>query len=319
MGRRIAIVVPVFEDWESFATLLRRMGEAFADLHDVRVQVVAVDDGSLTRYDPNTIPHISGILEVAVLRLATNLGHQRAIAVGLSALAPREDIDFVIVMDGDGEDRPEDIAALRSVAAANPGNAVMARRSKRSEHGLFKVGYVLYKWLFRILTGQTINFGNFCLLPMPIVRRLVYMAELWNNLPAALIRSRVRYTALPLARGTRYAGQSRMNMAGLVVHGLSAMSVYTDVIFVRIIMLACMVSGLTVIGMVVVALIRFFSDLGVPGWASTVFGTLTVILMQTLVIVIATCLVLLAGRGQRPIVPATDSGVYVAERIGWRD
>ena len=170
--------------------------------------------------------------------------------------------------------------------------------------------------MFTSITPVTCWIARFCLLPMSIVRRLVYMPELWNNLPAALIRSRVRYTSVPLARGTRYAGQSKMNLASLIVHGLSAMSVYTDVIFVRIILLAVFVVGLTMLGMMGVVAIRILTDLGIPGWASTMFGDLMIILMQTLVMVIATSLVLLAGRSQRPIVPFTDSSDFIIKSDG---
>lgn len=314
MGDRIAIVVPVLDDWVSFTALAYSIASQFTD-SGATVTLIAVDDGSSEPFDVASIelPGNTDVTEVSVLRLAVNLGHQRAIAVGLSSLARRDDIDMVVVMDGDGEDRPEDIAALRTANRRMPGHAVLARRSKRSERGVFRVGYVLYKWLFRALTGQTINFGNFSLLPMPIVRRLVYMPELWNNLPAALIRSRVRYTSVPLARGVRYAGQSKMNLASLIVHGLSAMSVYTDVIFVRIILLAGFVSGLAMLGMMGVVAVRLLTDLGIPGWASTMFGDLMIILMQTLVMVIATSLVLLAGRSQRPIVPFIDSSDFITK------
>lgn len=317
MGDRIAIVVPVLDDWVSFTALARRIADEFS-CSGATVSLVAIDDGSAEPFDVTSIelPADTGVSEISVLRLAVNLGHQRAIAVGLSSLARRDDVDMVIVMDGDGEDRPEDIAALRAAHRQNPGHAVLARRSKRSERGVFRVGYVLYKWLFRVLTGQTINFGNFSLLPMRIVRRLVYMPELWNNLPAALIRSRVRYTSVPLARGVRYAGQSKMNLASLIVHGLSAMSVYTDVIFVRIMLLAGLVSGLAMLGMIALVTVRMFTDLGVPGWASTMFGDLMIILMQTLVMVIATSLVLLAGRSQRPIIPIIDAAAFILEDSG---
>ena len=312
MNDRIAILTPVLDDWESFAILVHRIADAFAG-SGVGIGVIAVDDGSLTPFDPGTValPAGSAVTDVSVLRLAANFGHQRAIAVGLAALAKRGDIDSVVVMDSDGEDRPEDIVALRAAAAANPGHAILARRSKRSETGLFRIGYRVYKSVFRVLTGQTIDFGNFCWLPMPVVRRLVYMPDLWNNLPAALMRSRLRLTFVPLARGVRYAGQSKMNLPALVVHGLSAMSVHTDIIFVRVIILAGMVSALTLFGMAGVVAIRLFTDLAVPGWASAVFGSLIVILMQTLVMVIATALVLLAGRSARPIVPAVDAVVFI--------
>lgn len=312
-ARRVAVLVPVLDDWESFAILVERLSQSFLE-SGLTVRVVAVDDGSSEPFDPARLARLGGptLLDVSVIRLAVNLGHQRAIAVGLSALAPDADLDAIVVMDSDGEDRPEDIAALSDAHQLNPGAAVLARRTKRSETGIFRIGYALYKSLFRVLTGQTIDFGNFSLLPIAVVRRLVHMPELWNNLPAALMRSRVRYVSVPLARGARYRGRSKMNLLSLVVHGLSAMSVYTDVIFVRIILMAVFVSALTVMGMLGLLVLRLFTDMGVPGWASAMFGDLIIILMQTLVMVVATSLVLLAGRSQRPIVPIVDSPAFIA-------
>lgn len=314
MTERFAIIVPVLDDWESFATLVAHLADTFATI-DATAEVIAVDDGSSEPFDARSLAGLigGGLSAITIVRLATNLGHQRAIAAGLATVARRTDLNAVIVMDSDGEDRPEDIPALFAAHQQDPARAILAQRAKRSERGVFRIGYFFYKRLFRLLTGQTIDFGNFSLLPFAVVRRLVHMPELWNNLPAALIRSRVRYTPVPLARGVRYAGQSRMNLSSLVVHGMSAMSVYTDVIFVRIIFLAGLVSGLTALAMLGVVGIRIFTDLGIPGWASTMFGNLMVILMQTLVMVIATSLVLLSGRSQRPIIPLLDAPAFIAD------
>src|SRR5262249_6395913 len=152
---------------------------------------------------------------------------QRAIAVGLVDVAGRADLDGVIVMDCDGEDRPSDAAVLLAASGERPGQIVLAHRSRRSETRVFKIGYFIYKLTFRLLTGHWVSFGNFSVLPAWAVKRLVYMPDLWNNLPSALLRSRIPYSIVPTVRGTRYAGTSKMNLPALIVHGLSAMSVYT--------------------------------------------------------------------------------------------
>ena len=312
MHKRVLIVTPVLDDWTSFALLVRGIADAFVAA-DCCFSILAVDDGSSVPFDPASIrlPEASCVDDISILRLAANLGHQRAIAVGLSHIAKREDIDAVVVMDSDGEDRPDDIAALRAASDSHPDKVVLARRVARSETRVFRTGYVLYKFLFRVFSGQSISFGNFSLLPMPAVRRLVYMSELWNNLAAAVMRSRLRYTTVPVKRGNRYAGISKMNVPSLIVHGLSAMSVHTDIIFVRILLAATLLAALSVLGMFVVVLIRVFTQFGVPGWASTMFGDLVIVLVQTLVMIMATSLLVLAGRSQRPIVPVVDSPIFV--------
>jgi polyisoprenyl-phosphate glycosyltransferase len=313
--RTIAVVVPVLDDWTSFAALVADIGGQFAQ-REIAIQICAVDDGSLAPFALETIdlPPDSCIVGLEVIRLALNLGHQRAIAVGLCAIANNPAFDAVVVMDADGEDRPSDIAALLAASRDNPGSIVLARRVKRSEPPMFRVWYWLYRSLFQLLTGHAIRFGNFSLLPMAAVRRLVYMPELWNHLAASIMRSRLPYLAVPTARGVRFAGRSRMNLVGLIVHGLSALSVYTDMIFVRVLLAAGAIAGAAGLGIVAVAAIRFGTTLGIPGWATTVVGDLAIVLLLTLVVVIAATLTMLAGRSNRPIVPIADAPQFIAER-----
>jgi hypothetical protein len=313
--RSIAVVVPVLDDWPSFAALVAEIAGQFAP-DDLAIHVYAVDDGSLAPFPIETIrlPQTSCIASIEIIRLALNLGHQRAIAIGLCALADNGDFDAVLVMDSDGEDRPRDIAALLATADANPGSIVLARRARRSESATFRAWYTLYKLLFHLLTGQAISFGNFSLLPIAAVRRLVHMPELWNNLPASIIRSRLPYITVPTTRGVRFAGRSRMNLVSLIVHGLSALSVQTDMIFVRVLLAALVVACLAAIGIVAVTAIRVSTDLAIPGWATTAVGNLIIILLQTVVIIVAASLTMLAGRSNRPIIPTLDSRAYIAGR-----
>lgn len=249
-----------------------------------------------------------------ILRLALNLGHQRAIAVGLCAVADRTQFDAVLVMDSDGEDRPADIAALLEASRQHPDHVVLARRAKRSESPAFRFWYLIYKLIFHTLSGQVISFGNYSVVPMSAVQRLVHMPELWNNLAACILRSRLPYTTVPTARGVRYSGRSTMNLVSLVVHGLSVMSVYSDVIFVRALIAAAMVAALSVTGIAAVTITRFGTDLAIPGWATTAVGDLLIILLQTVVIMTAASLTMLGGRSNRPIIPIVDSARYIVRR-----
>ena len=310
--RRIAVVTPVLDDWGAFAELVRRIARTLASEADW-IEIVAVDDGSADSFDPSSIslPEGQHIDAFRILHLALNLGHQRAIAVGLVTLSGRKDLDSVIVMDSDGEDRPEDLPLLLAACRASPDRVIFAHRARRRESAAFKAGYFVYKFLFRALTGRTISFGNFSLLPIAAVRRLTHMPELWNNLPAAIIRSRLRFETVSTERGTRYIGQSKMNVTSLILHGLSAMSVYTDHIFVRVLLAAGAVSTLSLFAIMAVLAVRFGTDLAIPGWATTVFGDLVIILFQAVLMIVATGLMVLAGRSNRPTVPITDASMFI--------
>jgi polyisoprenyl-phosphate glycosyltransferase len=317
--RSVALVSPVLDDWASFATLISEISKEFTG-SEVRFHVCAIDDGSFTAIDLHSIilPPDTCIAQIEVVHLALNLGHQRAIAVGLCEIVDREEIEAAIVMDSDGEDRPVEISTLLAVARQYPGQIVLAERAKRSETLRFRFGYFLYKLLFRAMTGRTINFGNYSLLPMPAIRRLVHMPELWNHLAATVIRSRFPYRTVPTPRGARYHGKSTMNLASLIVHGLGAMSVHTDMIFVRVLLGASLLAVFSAICIAAVVAIRFVTDLAIPGWATTVTGDLLIILFQAFVTIIAISLVMLAGRSNRPIIPIFEHHHYIAGREFWR-
>src|SRR5207302_7995807 len=190
--------------------------------------------------------------------------------------------------------RPLDIAALLAAGQLHPAHVVLARRAKRSESSAFRFWYFVYKLGFHLLTGQAINFGNYSLIPMAAVRRLVHMPELWNNLAACILRSRLPYTTVPTVRGSRYSGRSTMNLVSLVVHGLSVMSVHGDVIFVRALLVAAFVAAASIAGIAAVTITRFATDLAIPGWATTALVDLLIILLQTAVIITPASLTLLA-------------------------
>ena len=310
---RLAIVTPVYDDWESFRELIRRLDAMAGAKPDTVFDVIAVDDGS-TEPLPGALladAAIAHLARVDVLRLACNLGHQRAIALGLVEVEARGTYEAVIVMDSDGEDRPEDIPMLLAALRAHPRRVVVARRARRSEGLVFRSLYSIYKIVFRLLTGKGIAFGNFCVLPAPWVSRLVSMPEIWNNLAGAITRSRMPIHAYPTDRGVRYAGESKMNLVGLLVHGLSAVSVYSDVAFTRILVFSCALAVLTIVGIGAVIGIRFFTDLAIPGWATYTVAALVIVLLQTLMLSLGSVFLLLNNRSMPQLLPRRMAAEYV--------
>jgi polyisoprenyl-phosphate glycosyltransferase len=315
MAEMIAIVMPVLDDWASFAALISEFAERFR-ASDFAFHICAVDDGSVEPFDIESVLPLNGscVRSIEIVRLAANLGHQRAIAVGLCEIAERAEANTVLVMDSDGQDRPADIAALLTASRGLPRHVVFGGRVARSEPGRFRLCYRLYRILFRISTGEPINFGNFCAMPMSAVRRVVHMPELWNHLATAVMSSRLPYISVPTLRGERIAGRSRMSLTALIAHGLSAMSVYADKIFIRLMIAAGIGSLITGIGFATVAAVRLSGGLAVAGWAASAIGDLSIVLLQTLVITLAASLTLLSGRSRRPVVPIADCRCYIAER-----
>lgn len=318
--RTIAVLTPIYNDWASFAQLVPALDCLLArerEMGDMRVTVLAVNDGSNDMPDDlaAAFQDLRVIERVELLNLVCNVGHQRAIAVGLVEVAQRGDVDGVIVMDADGEDRPEHVLDLLAAAQRHLGHVIVAHRAKRAEGWRFRAAYWIYKLAFRLLTGQTIDFGNFCFIPTALLEWLIHVPEIWNNLASTIVHSRVPLVRVPTLRGMRYAGRSRMNTVSLVIHGLSAVSVYSDVAFVRVLMASLGLSVLTVLGIIVVVAIRFTTDLAIPGWASNVAASLVIMLFQALMFSAGAAFLVLANRSSPSIVPVLEAPRFRRGRV----
>ncbi|HEX5431150.1 MAG TPA: glycosyltransferase [Bryobacteraceae bacterium] len=308
---QIAIVLPVYNDWAAAQQLIPLIEDALART-DYRARVLLVDDASAIASPEEWPEDLHHIEEVSILHLRRNLGHQRAIAIGLVHLYQNwTDLDAVIVMDADGEDRPQDIPALLERFAVEGGRKVIfAARSKRLESAGFQFFYHAYRLLHKALTGVSVRVGNFSVLPKEALERLMVISELWNHYAAAIFRARIPFTSIPLPRGRRLAGRSKMNFASLVVHGLSAISVFSDVVGARLLALTAF-AGLAVSLLIgLTAGIRLFTDLAIPGWATYVSGILLIILAQALIVSVALAFLIMNGRASQSFIPMRDAPLF---------
>lgn len=314
--RSIRIVLPVFNDWDSLVLLLRDLDQVAAAL-PMEFVVSAVNDGSFVSPDDalRRLGELEHLAQVEIVHLYSNLGHQRAIAIGICDSVETSDCDAILVMDADGEDSPLAIPVIVEQAREERDYCVVVQRGRRSENLLFRLAYFLYKRLFHILTGHQIAFGNFCLISRSYARRLVTIADLWRNLPAAILRSRLPLKAVVVDRSKRYAGRSKMNLTSLIIHGLSGISVYAETTFVRLLVLTLSLFGLSAVVILSALILRlFYPQYATPGWASTVSFGLIIILLQTLSVTLSFILMLLNSRVQRLIIPSADYKSYVERR-----
>lgn len=246
-GKSLLILIPSYNDWDAVRLLLPRIDSALAR-SDWTASVLVVDDASsepLPQHWPDV--NLPALDSVDVLHLRCNLGHQRAIALGLYHAHEFTNAEAVLVMDGDGEDLPEHIPALLAEFERSGGReAIFAARTRRMESWIFQVCYRAYKVIHLALTGVEVRAGNFSVLPRSALTRLMAVSDLWNHYAAAVYRARLPLRFLPLARGARIAGRSRMNFLSLLTHGLSAISVFADRVAVRLLAASCVlgVAGL---------------------------------------------------------------------------
>jgi hypothetical protein len=242
-GKSVLILIPSYNDWDAIRLLLPRIDYAVAD-SAWKASVLVVDDASSEPL-PSNWPGtgLPALESVSVLNLRCNLGHQRAIALGLYHAHEFTDADAVLVMDGDGEDRAEDIPALLDEFERNSEvHAVFAARTRRMESWTFQFFYRAYKLIHLVLTGVEVRVGNFSVVSRFALARLMAVSDLWNHYAAAVFRSRLPRKLVPLERGARLAGHSKMNFVSLLIHGLSAISVFADRVSARLLAASCMLA-----------------------------------------------------------------------------
>lgn len=272
----VVVVTPVYEDVEASSRLFKELAAQFKE----SVFVIAVDDGSVKQ------PLEVGNLEAAgingvVLKLRRNVGHQRAIAIGLGYASEHIGAhQRVVVMDSDGEDVPATVHGLLVELEPRDVDVVVARRKSRVESFRFKAFYALYKVFYSVMTGRAISFGNFMALKAHAVKRLVAMQELSIHVAGAVLASKLRTRICPLDRGPRYAGQSKMNFVGLALHGFKGLMVFAEDVLVRVGIVCAVIAALSVVAAVAAIALKLLG-FSTPGWFSVALGILMLMFMQT--------------------------------------
>lgn len=274
-AHRVVVVTPVYEDTEASSRLFHELASL-----PFNVYVIAVDDGSVKQpVEVSTLENngVSG----AVLKLRRNVGHQRAIAIGLSYASTRLGAeDRIIVMDSDGEDLPDSIEVLLSGLDNDQIDVIVAERKSRIETWKFKAFYIVYKNLFGVLTGRSISFGNFMALKPSSVKRLVSMQETSIHVAGAVLASKLRADRCPIDRGPRYAGQSKMNFVGLALHGFKGLMVFAEDVLVRVGIVCAALAGIAGLGILFAIFLKVLG-FATPGWFSVALGILVLMVLQT--------------------------------------
>jgi len=272
----LVIVTPVYEDIEASSRLFQELAATF----NSQVYIVAVDDGSVQQ--PLDVANIKDAgLRGVVIKLKRNVGHQRAIAIGLNYVAEHKiDAKRIIVMDSDGEDIPVSIKELIKPLDSENIDLVVAQRKSRVETIRFRTFYVIYKWLFKLLSGHKISFGNFMALKPAAVKRLVAMQELWIHVAGCVLTSKLRIANCLLDRGPRYAGISKMNFVGLTLHGFKGLMVFAEDVLVRVGIVCALVAFLSVFGSLAAVILKLLG-FATPGWFSVALGILLLVFLQT--------------------------------------
>jgi glycosyltransferase involved in cell wall biosynthesis len=291
-NHELIVVTPVYEDVEASSRLFKELAAQF----DCKIFIVAVDDGSVKQpLDISAL--VTAGLDGVILKLRRNVGHQRAIAIGLCWVSEHiQSVQRAVVMDSDGEDLPSTIPDLLKQLESDGVDVAVAQRKSRVETMRFKAFYAVYKRFFSLMTGRNISFGNFMALKSHAVKRLVAMQELSVHVAGAVLASKLRARICPLDRGPRYAGQSKMNFVGLALHGFKGLMVFAEDVLVRVGIACSIIASLSVVGATAAVILKLlgFSS---PGWFSMAMGILVLIFLQTGVLTLITLMLTGVVRG----------------------
>ena len=229
--KKIIILIPIYNDWESLIKLLDEINKTVENKKDYEFKCIVVNDSSTINQPKLSKPF--NIKSLKIINMKENRGHARCNAFGLKYIDKNEIYDYLILMDGDGEDRPEEIKSLLDKISESPTVSVVAKRAKRSEGELFKFLYQAHKIITFIFTGKKINFGYFSCLTKRDVNILIKQASLWNNYSGTVKKHLDSYNEIESIRGYRYFGPSKMTLLNLVIHSFSIISIFKYSVFLR--------------------------------------------------------------------------------------
>ncbi len=228
---KIKILIPVYNDWQSVSKLINEINNLCSNEKN-EVSIIIVNDAS-NHDHTNENNNLEDIHSIKILNMKMNQGHARCIATGLKYIYEKEDFDYVIPMDGDGEDRPEEIKEFINKTKVLNDKAIVGQRVKRSESLFFQICYKLHKLITFTFTGKTIKFGNFTCLPKTTVEKMINEKATWNSFSGALTKIENDLISIPSIRGKRYFGPSKMNFYNLIKHSLSIISVFRKTFLIR--------------------------------------------------------------------------------------
>ena len=228
---KIKILIPVYNDWQSVFKLLENINLEVSSLgHEF--SVIIVNDAS-TETRPEINLNLDNLNSIKIINMKENQGHARCNAAGLKHIFENEEFDYVIPMDGDGEDRPEEIKQLIDNLNYHPDKPIVGERIKRSEGIFFKFCYLAHKIITSTFTGQSIKYGNYTCLPKSIVEKMINEKATWSSFSGSLAKVAKDRATIPSERGTRYFSPSKMSFKNLLIHSLSIVGVFKVHVLIR--------------------------------------------------------------------------------------
>jgi len=299
----INVITPLYNDWASLETLVKKLRIVESNPLIEKINLFCINDCSTLDCKIN-FEELKGAIQI--ISMNRNIGHQKSIAIGLSYIANLNIPCATIIMDSDGEDKPEDIIKLIEALKIEPDRIIFAKRKKRNEGLNFIFFYKFYKIIFRTFTGQNIAFGNFCCIPYVKLKKVVSLHEIWNHFSGGIVKSKIPYNAIEIDRGIRYEGKSKMNFTSLIIHGLSAISVHLETVLVRV-LIATIIGILFSCLIVIIAIsMKLVFKMASPGWTTSVITGSFIVIFQFFLATLLLSFQVLNNRSLKLFLPIKD-------------
>tara|TARA_B110000495_G_C22929470_1_gene543287 strand:- start:80 stop:1003 length:924 start_codon:yes stop_codon:yes gene_type:complete len=277
---KVSIVIPVYNDHESLVKLIKRIDSL--ELGKYLLNIIIVDDFSEKKVSSILAKNkYHKINSITVIRLKHNYGHQLAIKEGLCESLDMLS-DYTVVMDGDGEDNPEEIGDLVNESVKFK-RIVVASRGERYDSLIFKTFYKIYILLFKMMTGKIINFGNFSVIPRNQLEVICSMSTIGIHYPATLLKTKLEIKHLKIDRGKRYLGESKMNLTSLIYHGLKSFCVFNEIVIPRLLIFSSGIIAFIILSIATIVTLKLMGQ-ATPGWASNLASSLLILSFQVFTI-----------------------------------
>jgi len=313
MGKEIYVLVPCYNDFESLYGLMANIDSEIPNHSEIKINIIVINDGStdtalsMEFYQRAKYNNINQIIQIDLCR---NMGHQRAICIGLAYLhSLSENYDGVVVMDSDGEDNYLDV--FRLIDEMTDDKIIFAKRERRSESLTFRIFYHFYRQIFKFFTGQVIRGGNFSLIPKNLLFRVVHLNEIWNHYHAGIIKSKIPVHYVLCDRAKRYKGKSKMNFYSLVIHGLSSASVFNEVLFVKLTFCSLILIFICILAVLSIIIMKFVLHFIIEPWIVYTIGIALILCGNLLIILVCFTFLFLGNRNINTFMPARDYNMYI--------
>ena len=289
MKTKIKIITPTFNDWENLGKIIKKIKQIYEKL-EYEIELIVVNDCSTLALKKSLS---CSPLKITIINLKKNLGSQKAISIGLKYVDDnRTDCDYVVVMDSDGEDKPDDTLQLIEASSLEK-KIIFAKRKKRNENFFFKFFYFIYKISFKLLTGETIDFGNFSCIPSNFIKKVVLLDDLDLHFAVSIVKSKIEYKKINCDKGLREFGTTKLRFHKHLLHGLISLSIFSEVIAVNIFFSSILGMLATILMSATVLISKIFFSFVLLGWTSIILVSLLILFIILLLLCIFSLIILL--------------------------